>query len=382
MKIKRIYARSFFSVAALTLTTFVGPATAQTAHDINIQLGLFYPITTRGTGAPSATNAVSVNLIAGVSSEVTAFSFAGITNVVRNNASGVQFSGFSNHIGGRTEGLLFGGFLNTYQDGEGVQAAGFTNVARKGVTGVQFAGFANHAANVEGFQFAGFTNTAKELKGSQFAGFVNTSRSTSGSQFAGFINNAGDVKGTQIAGFINIAKKVKGTQIAGFINVADSSDNPVGIINIIKHGEQSLGVTTDDNATSLVSFRSGGRNLYGIIGVGYNFSRPQLDLYGLEAGLGAHWPIMNHFRINAELSTLASNNFNGLSVVKSSARLLPAISIGKTLELFGGPAFNYIHTNDRQAMRLRKNFIYQWTNRFDNFQGIYVGYIGGVQVLF
>src|SRR5690606_22674579 len=134
------------------------------------------------------------------------------------------------------------------------------------------------------------------------AGFANfVVDSVTGSQFAGFINVAKDIKGTQFAGFINIARKVKGAQIAGFINIADSSDTPIGLLNIIKTGEKSIGVSVDDQLTTLVTFRSGGKILYGILGAGYNFENEK-EQYAFEAGLGAHFFNGPRFRIHAELA--------------------------------------------------------------------------------
>ena len=86
----------------------------------------------------------------------------------------------------------------------------------------------------------------------------------------GSLIRAGDIKGSQIAGFMNIARKVKGVQIAGFINIADSSATPIGLINIIRNGEKSISISADETLTWLLSFRSGGKILYGIVGGGYH----------------------------------------------------------------------------------------------------------------
>src|SRR5690606_35910061 len=180
------------------------------------------------------------------------------------------------------------GFINTYQKAEGTQFAGFANIAKSQITGTQFAGFINNSGNI---------------KGSQFAGFINQAAQVDGTQMAGFINNAGDVNGTQIAGFINVAKKIKGSQIAGFINVADSSDYPIALINIIKNGEQQIGVSIDESQTTILSFRSGSKNLYGILGAGLNFKRAKVQ-YAWEAGLGMHIFPGKAFRINPELTYL------------------------------------------------------------------------------
>lgn len=355
-----------------------GSTKAQNMPVRNIHVGLFYPISSNGTGAPSDTNAVSLNMVAGISSEETAFSFAGITQIVRHNAKGIQFAGFSNHIGGRSEGLLFGGFANTYGEGAGLQFAGFTNVARREVSGGQFAGFTNRAGDLEGFQFAGFTNVAGEVKGTQFGGFANRSKAVDGSQFAGFINTAGDVRGSQFAGFINVARRVKGAQFAGFINVADSSDNPIGLVNIIREGEKGLGLTMDENATSLLTFRSGGRNLYGILGAGYNLDRRYLDLYALEAGFGGHIHMTNRFRLNAEIASTVLHDFRDTGFFKGSARLLPAIKLFNAAELFAGPAFTWVQNSSPETADLAPRFLHERTKRSGRISGYYLGYTAGL----
>jgi hypothetical protein len=106
-----------------------------------------------------------------------------------------------------------------------------------------------------------------------------------GAQLAGFINLAENVN-TQVAGFINVAGKVKGVQVASFINIADSSDFPIGLVNIVKNGYKGIGVTADESGTVLGAFRSGGRVLYGIVGTGYNFKSDK-EFYVMEAGMGA-----------------------------------------------------------------------------------------------
>lgn len=122
-----------------------------------------------------------------------------------------------------------------------------------------------------GLSIAGFSNIIlDDASGCHLAGFANLTRNgSSGVQVAGFMNRSGDAN-MQVAGFINIARKVKGVQLAGFINIADSSDYPIGIINIIRNGEKSIGFSIDETRTALLTLRSGGRELYGILGLGYN----------------------------------------------------------------------------------------------------------------
>ncbi|MBS1597570.1 MAG: hypothetical protein JST75_05055 [Bacteroidetes bacterium] len=300
-----------------------------------VHIGLVYPISSNGTNAGEFTNSFSLHAIGGYSKNEIGFALSGMSNVIVDSASGVQIAGFSNHIQNKAHG---------------VQCAGFMNLVKNETDGVQVAGFLNKTGSLKGVQAAGF------------------------------INKSGDVN-TQAAGFINIARKVKGVQVAGFINIADSSDYSIGIINLIKHGEKGIGVTVDETTTTLLSFRSGGRIMYGIIGAGYNFKNKNAQLFAWEAGIGAHIPISYQFRINAEATLLSLDDFNKKGdYYKSSLRILPAIRLGDHIELFAGPTLNFVHySND-----LGKDLVtrYQWskTTSDNHFQGLYVGLIGGVQI--
>jgi hypothetical protein len=362
--LKKITALSFFLLGLIA-------ANAQDIKTLRANFGVTYPLSTNGVHAPLDTNNLSIHLLVGVSSVEKGSSFAGLSNVVRNEAVGAQFAGFSNHIGRESKGGLFAGFANTYRSAQGSQFAGFANLAQGKVKGAQFTGFLNTASDVDGVQFAGFSNIAKDI---------------SASQFAGFINIAKDVKGSQFAGFINIAKKVTGTQVAGFINIAESSDCPIGIINIIKKGEKSVGATLDESQTSMLTFRSGGRSLYGIIGAGYNFKNKD-EVYAFEAGFGAHFFSSRYFRLNLELTQSMLENFEDGEYFKSTLRLLPALKITKTLEFFVGPSMSFVTTNTVEGLALHskddKNVIHTWQNRSSDFrQSLLIGYQGGVQFIF
>src|SRR5690606_220847 len=161
--------------------------------------------------------------------------------------------------------------------------------------GLQMGGFGNISVReVKGAQTAGFINMAESAH-VQVAGFINVAKRVDAVQIAGFSNNAREVN-TQLAGFINVAQKVKGVQLSGFINIDDRSDYHIGLVNIIGNGEKCIGVTIDESQSTLVSFRSGGRILYGIVSAGINtrFNKP---MWATEAGIGAHWPITKNFRL-------------------------------------------------------------------------------------
>ena len=369
------------ALAGLLLSSGLN-SSAQSNGDGKIHIGFIYPLSSNGTHAPLDTNKLSLHLLAGVSSVEKGFSFAGFSNIVRNEATGTQIAMFSNHIGKKATGLQLAGFLNTSGENQGAAFAGFANVSKGNVKGVQFAGFANIAKDLHGAQFAGFLNKANSVKGSQLAGFLNIAhKNVSASQLAGFMNTAADVKGSQFAGFINIAKKVKGIQAAGFINVADSSDYPIGIINLVKKGEKSISLTMDETQTAMLSFRSGGKVTYGILGIGYNFKNKK-EVYAMEAGLGAHWFQTAAFRLNTELSATVLESFKSGEYFKSSLRISPALKLGNHLELFGGPSLNFLSTNTAEGKNLHKKFIHTWGDRNADFQALYIGYSGGIQFIF
>lgn len=333
----------------ITLTLLTTTLYAQTKPS-RTHIGLIYPLSSNGKHAPLDSNTFSLNLIGGVSAAEDGFTLAGVTNVIHDTSKGVQIAGFSNHIGQKAEGVRVAGFMNLSGESKGASVAGFLN----------------KAADMKGAQVAGFMNLAKNTDGFQLAGFMNKAKNTS----------------SQIAGFMNIAKKVKGVQVAAFLNVADSSDYPIGFINLIKNGEKSLAITLDDNLTTLLSFRSGGRILYGILGIGYNLKNKK-EIYAAEAGLGAHVYTSQAFRLNIELAGLTLKDFKAGEYFKSSIRILPAFKINPHLEIFGGPTFNYVNTNTEEGRNLTEKFISKWESKNGNrLQGIYAGYTAGVQYIF
>lgn len=264
-------------------------------------------------------NLPSLNLLLGISYNEPCFTFSPLCNIVLNDASGVQFAGLTNHIKNSGKGVEFAGLVNTASHFKGLQFAGFTNIA-------------DHAT---GLQFAGLSNTAtKYIRGVQFAGIVNT---------------AGDVNGIQFAGFVNIAKKVRGVQFATLVNVADTCDCPIGIINIIRNGEKGIALTYDINGTGIVSFRSGGKYTYGIIGVGINHRIDGDNKIAIEAGYGVHIPVFEWFRIDNELKATtigtAENSINNFSY-----SLLPSFIINRRYNIFAGVSINYLFTQSSNTL--------------------------------
>jgi hypothetical protein len=344
----------------ITLLCFHTLLIAQTDSNSNVHIGFIYPLSTNGFRAAQYSNLISAHALVGVSKNERAFCAAGFGNVVKDSAAGFTGAGFFNVIGGVANGVQAAGFVNyIHHEAKGLQAAGFVNVTGGG-SGAELAGFINVTRNMRGFQAAGFINQAKKVT----------------SQIAGFINVADSVDGCQIAGFINVAHKVKGVQIAGFINVADSSDYPIGLINIIKKGQKAIGVTIDESGTTLAAFRSGGKRLYGIVGVGFNFNR-NADLYALQAGLGAHFPVNKYVAISGEASLTTLSDLWWGTYSNASIRFMPSIKV-KRIEAFAGPSINYGYS----AYGFNYNQLHNapWKEQFYNSNhGLHLGFMAGVQ---
>jgi hypothetical protein len=330
-------------------------------------IGFLYPISSNGKQAASITNRFSLHVIAGLSKGETGVAIAGVASVVKENAHGVHMAGVANVVG---------------KDAGGVQLAGVANVTGNNAEGAQLAGFGNIVAHdAKGAQIAGFMNLAENAGAAQIAGFTNIARkNVKGAQVAGFLNKAGDVN-VQIGGFANVAKKVRGVQLAGLVNIADSSDYPIAIFNFIKNGEKSVAVTIDETMTGIVSFRSGGRVLYGIAGIGYNFKDNRKDMYAVEAGLGAHVPAGRNLRVNIEAISHTLTDFHGGHYNKNSLRILPALKFGGRFEAFAGPTLNYVSYERENDYDFVKKYIWK-NNKSKDFQGLFVGFNAGVQFLF
>jgi hypothetical protein len=315
-------------------------------------IGLIYPISTNGTLAAYYSNRLSLQAIAGVSGAVHGCAIAGIANIIQQNSSGAVFAGILNTTG---------------HDAKGAQFAGIVNLVSHEATGLQAAGILNRSGSTRGVQLAGIGNI--------------TSGQNKAVQAAGIFNRAAAAH-TQIAGIINIAQKVTGVQMSGLINVADSSDYAIGFINLIKNGEKSIGVSTNESLNTLLSFYSGGRILYGVIGIGYNL-KSHHSLYALQGGIGAHlFRAGNHFRLNAEALQLVQTDFSNGHCFTYALQALPEIKIGSRLEAFAGPTadlqLDYSH---EKISGLVNHHFWTTTGRNGHFIGAYIGITGGLKFI-
>ncbi|HET8572536.1 MAG TPA: hypothetical protein VFL76_01580 [Edaphocola sp.] len=316
-------------------------------------IGIIYPISTNGRSAGQYHNTVSFQLFAGVSGGVSACAVAGIGNMVKENGTGVLVGGLLNSVGHKAVGAQF---------------AGIANITKDTTVGVQIAGVYNQSGDLAGIQLAGVGNVART--GSKAV------------QVAGAFNRAKAVH-SQVAGLVNIAHKVNGVQLSGLVNIADSSDYPIGFINLVKNGEKSMGISTDEHLDGMVSFCSGGRVLYGILGVGYNLKKSDHHIYALQGGIGAHlFRKGKDLRLNAEAVELVQTDFSKGHCYTYSLKVLPEMTIAKRIQIFAGPTVNLqLDYSDGEISGLSSNHFWTTTGLSGHFIGAYFGMAGGLKII-
>ena len=295
------------SVFIILLTVFHLSAQMNRGKYVPFHFSFIPPLSSNGINASQYTNGASFSILAGMSANERNFTFASISNVIANEARGLQFAGISNYIG---------------KQGQGVAFAGITNI------------------------------TKGTYKGVQLAGIINTTKGTyKGVQFAGLLNTSKDITGLQFAGLLNIAGKVRGVQFAGLLNIAEESDCPIGLVNIVKRGEMGIALTYDILGNGIVSFRSGGKYTYGIIGFGYNHKLSDDNKTVAEAGYGVHIPCYSWFQINNEFK-VTSTATSDKPFLNASYSLLPSFKIKKHYNIFGGASLNYSTTTEMDNQTL------------------------------
>ena len=318
-----------------------------------VQINFGFPLSTINVKkAKEYTNAFSINLLVGISKNERSLALAGISNVIANNATGLQIASVSNYIGNA---------------GYGIAIAGVTNINKGSYNGIQASGVYNYSGSGNGIAVAGVANTSKD--------------SYIGLQLSGVTNIAGDVKGLQFAAVANIAKKVKGVQFATLLNIAEESNFPIAFINIIKNGKMGVALSYDMLNNTMLSFRSGGKYTYGILGVGYNNLVNDGSKVVAEAGYGIHIPINDWIEINNEFKAASLGFSNDKVCYNASYLLAPSFTFLNHYNVFGGASFNYLNTNYVNSNELMpKNYF--WSKDGNYNQRMYIGYQIGLHYVF
>lgn len=290
-----------------------------------------------------------------------------------------------------TNNVSLGIFWNNLYNLHGFSFALFSTIEHES-NGLLVGGF-NYPKLMNGVQI-GLSNGANKAKGVQI-GFANGAEELSGVQIGG-VNMTKKAHGLQL-GMINIREaESKGLQI-GLVNSAHSNDFPIGLVNIIKDGTMDVGLTVDELFNTVATFRSGGKYLYGLVGLGYNFdSKNNLSI--VQGGLGLHIPLHKRFRVDLELAAdLLSrtkiewksgnkeddkdeeDDFDYKQAEHYSIRLMPSFKISNKIGVFGGPSINYLHTNEADNIDLFPSS-HIW-RKFEPscFKQIYWGWSFGIQ---
>ena len=349
------------------------------------QINFGFPLSTINVKkAKEYTNAFSINLLVGISKNERSFALAGISNVIANNATGLQIASVSNYIGNAGYGIELAGVTNINKGSyNGIQASGVYNYSGSG-NGIAVAGVANMSKGFyNGIQASGVYNYSGSGNGIAVAGVANMSKgSYNGLQLSCVTNIAGDVNGLQFAGVMNIAKKVKGVQFSTILNVAEESNFPIAFINIIKNGKMGVSLSYDNMNNTMLSFRSGGKYTYGILGVGYNNKVNDGSNIVAEAGYGIHIPITNWLEINNEFKATSLGFSNDKVCYNASYLLAPSFTFLNHFNVFGGANFNYLYSNYVNSDDLFSNKCLWEKDNSDNKQRMFIGYQIGLQYVF
>lgn len=349
-----------------------------------VQINFGFPLSTINMKeAKSYTNAFSINLLVGISKNERSLALSCLSNIVANDATGLQIAGISNHIGNKGYGIAVAGIANTAGFYNGIQIGGISNFTKDSNIGLQIGGIVNYSGSARGLMLGGIANITKDSNiGLQIGGIVNYSGSAKGLMLGGISNISGDFTGFQFAGVMNVAKNVKGVQFASIINIADDSDFPIAFINIIKNGKMGVSLSYDILNNTVLSFRSGGKYTYGILGVGYNDKVNDGSKIMAEAGYGIHIPVNHLFEINNEFKATSVGFSNDKTCYNFAYLLAPSVTFWNHYNIFGGVSFNYLNSNyeDSNDLLPKKYLWSKDTN--DNAQRMYVGYQIGVQYVF
>ena len=318
----------------------------------------------------------------------------GLWNYTSHDTKGVMIGGLGNWVNSGFDGLQLGGLANITRDARAIQVAGLTNISKElygiqisGLTnisqdayGLQLAGLTNISKDVYGLQVGGLTNISRDTYGLQLAGLFNVSHDLYGMQLAGLFNCAKDVYGLQFAGLVNVAKRARGVQFAAILNVAEESDFPIGLINIIKQGDKGVALTYDILGNAVMSFRSGGKYTYGILGVGCNAQIEERLV--VEAGYGLQVPVCRWFDVNNEFKATTMGYNSGYTRSNFSYLLAPSLTLWRHCNLFAGASINYFMSDRASAATLLPN-AGLWRKEGDRGIGqLYLGYQVGVQYVF
>ncbi|WP_339923818.1 hypothetical protein [uncultured Cyclobacterium sp.] len=307
-----------------------------------MQVSLTPGLSSQGFFNSQMINNFSLNILGGYTAGVEGLEIAGIFNINQKDVKVFQVAGIFNMTGGDVDGFQASGIHNfVYGNVLGFQVGGIYNHVKGDVKGGQVAGIYNFTDGASDIQIGGLLNKTAQINVLQIAGLSNHANTSTGAfQIAGLNNYSKGEVSFQIAGLVNKAEKVTGAQFSGLINIAKTSDYPIGLFNFIEDGKKSLSVGIDETGLGQVTFRSGGRKLFGIIGTGM-MERPEKIMYGIDFGLGLHVFNRQKVTMDFEFVNRQTTDFSNLSNNTSFFRLIPGFKLGDHFSLEAGPSVGF-----------------------------------------
>ncbi len=302
---------------------------------------------------------------------------AGMSNICMGDMNGVQLSGFCNILGGKMDGAQISGFANfTTENVDGAQLSGFVNIAAKDVEVAQISGGVNYSQNIEGLQLAGLLNVAtNQVSSSQISGFANYAKISKGAQISGYVNVASELNsGMQLASSINYTGNNEGVQL-GLFNYADTSSGlSIGLLSIVKRGYHVLDISTSENLTTSISFRSGNYRFYNIMGFGFT------DKYVLPTyGIGTAPALGKKLRLNFDLTGSPLYEYENTQWGLERYYLQFALALNyqpfKKFAIAIGPTLNYYRsrTDGESEVTSLSSYAFHQTTKGNYFEQMWIG---------
>lgn len=365
-----------------------------------VNLALWGKLSTNEEDTEYITNNLVLNFGWSKSQNINGLAIGLLVNEAVENINGIAIAGISNNAHATSNGITLGGLASIARRTNGIQIGSLLN-SSENVNGIQIGGLFNTAECIHGIQIGLFfnfssTNSPTQIYGIQIGGF-NDGSTINGLQ-VGFSNAGCNINGIQI-GMINmLSERVKGLQI-GVVNIAEESDFPIGLVNIIKGGEQNVSLTYDEMQNLIASFRSGSQITYSIIGLGYHLQSP-LYYMVVEAGIGVHIKNYGRFRLDTELvydilfrgsrpelkrreqGDNKEESVQTKSFHKYSFRVLPSFALNRNIRIFGGVTVNYSNTRHEDNMHMFTSSHLWRKYEYGSFKQVNLGWMGGIQYVF
>ena len=223
-----------------------------------VDIAFIYPIGIAGFALPAPRINVGLGLIAERVGAVDGAMVSSVVGWVDDEVHGAAITGAFLKVGGLRGLGISGGVVVSTGDVVGLTTS-LVTVTRANVVGLQAALANVTTGTTRGLQVGLGNFSAGGFVGMQDA-LLNIATEPSWGVQVGLLNVGGEVTGTQL-GLLNIASHVKGAQV-GLLNIAQTSDAPIGLLNIITRGHVKLAAWTNETSVANVALKLGGAHVY------------------------------------------------------------------------------------------------------------------------